>query len=66
MYLYQQKSLKWNSTPIGSSNHLVEGLVDIGASMFIIVVKIPYELGIHHKLSMWQNTNENRAKFVHS
>jgi hypothetical protein len=46
--------------------HLVEGLVDIGASMSIIVLKVLYELGIHHKFSMGQINNENHAKFVHS
>ncbi len=67
MYLYQQKSSKWNFTPLVEvKTHLVEGLVDIGASMSIIVLKVLYELGIHHKFSMGQINNENHAKFVHS
>jgi hypothetical protein len=30
------------------SNHLVEGLVDIGASMFVMVARVVHELGIIH------------------
>jgi hypothetical protein len=48
IYINESHRNKTLNLLVEVSNHLVEGLVDIGASMSVMVARVVHELGIMH------------------